>query len=146
MRFLLNNDSTLELRGAPQFLPLKGGLIVSCQVPDDTAINTPAFIAAQAETVVQAGAAGVRAQGVANVAAVSKVTDLPIVGLVKRYLDSCPVYITPLVSDVVELANAGATIVAIDATGRPRPDGQSLKEFIEAVRAVSTVPDRKSVV
>lgn len=140
MRFLLNNDSTLELRGAPQFLPLKGGLIVSCQVPDDTAINTPAFIAAQAETVVQAGAAGVRAQGVANVAAVSKVTDLPIVGLVKRYLDSCPVYITPLVSDVVELANAGATIVAIDATGRPRPDGQSLKEFIEAVRAVSTVP------
>lgn len=140
MRFLLNNDSALELRGLPQLSPLKGGLIVSCQVPDDTAINTPEFIAAQAETVVQAGAAGVRAQGVANVAAVSKVTDLPIVGLVKRYVDSCPVYITPLVSDVVELEKAGATIVAIDATGRLRPDGQSLKEFIEAVRAVSNVP------
>lgn len=139
MRFLLNNDSTLELRGAPQFLPLKGGLIVSCQVPDDTAINTPAFIAAQAETVVQAGAAGVRAQGVANVAGVSTVTNLPVIGLVKRYLDSCPVYITPLVSDVVELEKAGATIVAIDATGRLRPNGQSLKEFVEEVRAVSNV-------
>lgn len=140
MRFLLNNDSTLELRGAPQLLPLKSGLIVSCQVPDGTAINTPEFIAAQAATVVQAGAAGVRAQGVANVAAVSKVTNLPVIGLVKRYLDSCPVYITPLVSDVVELEKAGATIVAIDATGRLRPNGQSLKEFIEAVRAVSTIP------
>ena len=97
----MNNDSALELRGVPQFLPLKSGLIVSCQVQDDTAINTPDFIAAQAETVVQAGAAGVRAQGIANVAAVSKVTDLPLIGLVKRYVDSSPVYITPLVSDVV---------------------------------------------
>lgn len=139
MRFLLNNDSALELRGAPQFLPLKSGLIVSCQVPDDTAINTPDFIAAQAETVVQAGAAGVRAQGIANVAAVAKVTDLPLIGLVKRYMDSSPVYITPLVSDVVELEKAGATIVAIDATGRVRPGGQTLKEFIEQVRAVSSV-------
>lgn len=135
----MNNDSALELRGAPQFLPLKSGLIVSCQVPDDTAINTPEFIAAQAATVVQAGAAGVRAQGIANVAAVSKVTDLPLIGLVKRYVDSSPVYITPLVSDVVELEKAGATIVAIDATGRLRPGGQTLKEFIEQVRAVSNV-------
>lgn len=136
----MNNDSALELRGAPQLLPLKSGLIVSCQVPDDTAINTPEFIAAQAETVVQAGAAGIRAQGIANVAAVSNVTDLPIIGLVKRYIDSSPVYITPLVSDVVELEKAGATVVAIDATGRLRPGGQSLKDFIEQVRAVSSIP------
>ena len=139
MRFLLNNDSALELRGAPQLLPLKSGLIVSCQVPDDTAINTPEFIAAQAETVVQAGTAGVRAQGFANVAAISKITNLPIIGLIKRYEESCPVYITPLVSDVVELEKAGATVVAIDATGRLRPGGQTLKEFIEEVRAVSNV-------
>ena len=139
MRFLLNNDSALDLRGAPQLLPLKSGLIVSCQVPDDTAINTPEFIAAQAETVVQAGAAGIRAQGFANVAAISRITNLPIIGLIKRYEESCPVYITPLVSDVVELEKAGASVVAIDATGRLRPGGQSLKEFIEEVRAVSNV-------
>ena len=139
MRFLLNNDSALDLRGAPQLLPLKSGLIVSCQVPDDTAINTPEFIAAQAETVVQAGAAGIRAQGFANVAAISRITNLPIIGLIKRYEESCPVYITPLLSDVVELEKAGASVVAIDATGRLRPGGQSLKEFIEEVRAVSNV-------
>lgn len=135
----MSNDSALDLKGISQFLPIKSGLIVSCQVPDDTAINTPEFIAAQAQTVLQAGAVGIRAQGIANVAAISKITDVPIIGLIKRYEDSSPVYITPLVSDVVELEKAGATIVAIDATGRLRPGNQSLKDFIEQVRAVTNV-------
>jgi N-acylglucosamine-6-phosphate 2-epimerase len=60
------------------FLPLKGGLVVSCQVPDGTAANTPEFIAAQAQTVIQAGAVGIRAQGLDNVRAVAKVTNIPI--------------------------------------------------------------------
>lgn len=135
----MSNGSIAEIKGISSFLPIKSGLIVSCQVPDDTAINTPEFIAAQAQTVLQAGAAGIRAQGISNVAAIAKMTDVPIIGLIKRYDDSCPVYITPLVSDVVELEKVGATIVAIDATGRLRPGNQSLKQFIEEVRAVSNV-------
>lgn len=137
--FLLSNDSAVEIMGISQFLPLKNGLVVSCQVPDDTAINTPEFIAAQAHTVLQAGAAGIRAQGIENVTAISKLTDVPIIGLVKRYVDDSLVYITPLVSDVLELEKAGATIVAIDATGRLRPGNLTLKDFIEQVRAVSNV-------
>jgi N-acylglucosamine-6-phosphate 2-epimerase len=135
----LNNDSIAEIKDTSSFLPIKSGLIVSCQVPEDTAINTPEFIAAQAQTVLQAGAAGIRAQGISNVAAIAKLTDVPIIGLIKRYDDACPVYITPLVSDVVELEKAGATIVAIDATGRLRPGNKSLKQFIAEVRAVSDV-------
>lgn len=123
----------------PRLLPVKNGLIVSCQVPDDTAINTPEFIAAQALTVLQAGAAGIRAQGISNVKAISAITQVPIIGLVKRYDDTSPVYITPSVSDVIELEKAGATIVAIDATGRLRPGGQTLQEFITQVRLESNV-------
>lgn len=123
----------------PRLLPVKNGLIVSCQVPDDTAINTPEFIAAQALTVLQAGAAGIRAQGISNVKAISAITKVPIIGLVKRYDDTSPVYITPSVSDVIELEKAGATIVAIDATGRLRPGGQTLQEFITQVRLESNV-------
>ena len=118
---------------------MKNGLIVSCQVPDDTAINTPEFIAAQALTVLQAGAVGIRAQGVRNVEAISKLTKVPIIGLIKRYDDSSSVYITPSVSDVVELERAGATIVAIDATGRLRPGGQTLQDFITQIRLESNV-------
>ncbi len=118
---------------------MKNGLIVSCQVPDDTAINTPEFIAAQALTVLQAGAVGIRAQGIRNVEAISKLTKVPIIGLIKRYDNSSPVYITPSVSDVVELERAGATIVAIDATGRLRPGGQTLQDFITQIRLESNV-------
>ena len=118
---------------------MKNGLIVSCQVPDDTAINTPEFIAAQALTVLQAGAVGIRAQGIRNVEANSKLAKVPIIGLIKRYDNSSPVYITPSVSDVVELERAGATIVAIDATGRLRPGGQTLQDFITQIRLESNV-------
>ena len=118
---------------------MKNGLIVSCQVPDDTAINTPEFIAAQALTVLQAGAVGIRAQGIRNVEAISKLTKVPIIGLIKRYDNSSPVYITPSVSDVVDLERAGATIVAIDATGRLRPGGQTLQDFITQIRLESNV-------
>ena len=123
----------------PRLRPLMNGLIVSCQVPDDTAINTPEFIAAQALTVLQAGAVGIRAQGIKNIEAIAKVTTSPLIGLIKRYDESSAVYITPSVSDVVELQNAGATIVAVDATGRPRPGGQTLEDFVTQVRLESKV-------
>lgn len=135
----MSNSSIAQTKVDPRLLPVKNGLVVSCQVPDDTAINSPEFIAAQALTVLQAGAVGIRAQGIKNVEAISKVTTVPIIGLVKRYDDSSPVYITPSVSDVIELEKAGATIVAVDATGRLRPGGQTLEDFVTQVRLESKV-------
>lgn len=122
------------------FKTLKGGLIVSCQAPNGTPIDTPAFIAAQAQTVLEAGAVGIRAQGVENVAAISKVTDVPIIGLVKRYLDDTPVYITPTVKDVLDLERAGASIIAIDATERLRSGGVDLASFFKEIRKQTEVP------
>ena len=136
----LRNVSVSSARQISALASVKGGLIVSCQVPDGTAIDTPEFIAAQALTVIQAGAVGIRAQGIANVAAVAKVTDKPILGLVKRYLDTTPVYITPTVKDVVELEAAGASIIAIDATERFRADGVDLAKFLTEVRAETNIP------
>ncbi|SEQ34403.1 N-acylglucosamine-6-phosphate 2-epimerase/N-acetylmannosamine-6-phosphate 2-epimerase / N-acetylmannosamine kinase [Faunimonas pinastri] len=69
-----------------------------------------------------AGASGLRIQGVSYVAAVRAATKLPIIGLVKRDEPDTPVFITPRVRDVAELAEAGADIVAFDATLRVRPD------------------------
>jgi N-acylglucosamine-6-phosphate 2-epimerase len=125
---------------APAFRTLAGGLIVSCQVPDGTAIDTPQFIAAQALTVLEAGAVGIRAQGTANVAAIAKLTSVPIIGLVQRYSDSTPIHITAREADVAELDTAGASIVAVDATGRLRPNGVTLQDFLAAVRRMTDVP------
>ena len=135
----MSNSSVASHTAASALSRVKNGLIVSCQVPDDTAINTPEFIAAQALTVIQAGAVAIRAQGIENVKAIAKVVDVPIIGLVKRFDDACPVYITPSVSDVIELEKAGASIVAFDATGRLRPNDQTLKDFITQVRLETNV-------
>ncbi len=122
------------------FAPLKKGLVVSCQAPEGTPIDTPNFIVAQALTVVLAGAVGIRAQGIANVTALAASTKVPIIGLVKRYSDRTPIHITPEIDDVLELEKAGATIVAIDATERLRPEGVMLSEFMKRVRAKTDLP------
>ncbi len=121
------------------FAPLKRGMIVSCQVPDGTPIDTPEFIAAQAKTVLQAGAIGIRAQGVSNVMAVAEAVSVPIIGLIKRYSESTLIHITPEIEDVLNLEQAGADIVAIDATGRLRENGVSFPAFMEELRRRTNV-------
>ena len=135
----MQNISLSKKQIVSALAPIKGGLVVSCQAPDGTAIDTPEFIAAQALTVIQAGAVGIRAQGISNVAAVSKLIDKPILGLVKRYLDTTPIYITPTVQDVLDLELAGASIVAIDATERLRAEGQNLEKFLKDVRSETSI-------
>jgi len=77
-------------------------------------------MAAMARAAELAGAVGIRADGPAFVAAIRAVVDLPIIGIDKRP-DIDPVaYITPSIASVADLVSAGADLVAIDATCRPR--------------------------
>lgn len=121
------------------FATLKNGLVVSCQVPDGTPIDTPEFIAAQAGTVLQAGAVGIRAQGISNVRAIAASVNVPIIGLVKKFRNESPIYITPDVDDILELEQAGATIVALDATERMRPGNVSFTSFFAQLRNQSQI-------
>ena len=133
---LVTNRLQINHNAQASFALFKGGLIVSCQAPAGTPIDDPAFIRAQALTVEIAGASAIRAEGIENVKAVCASVKIPVIGLVKAYSDSSEVYITPRVEDVVNLAKAGASIVAVDATQRTRWNGQSLEEFfIEAKKA-----------
>lgn len=87
-----------------------------------------------ARAAAAAGAAGIRAQGIEDVADIRAAVDLPIIGLIKRRTEGTPIFITPLLEDVAALLEAGADIVAIDATTRPRADGTLGHEFIAAVK------------
>ncbi len=80
-----------------------------------------------------AGASALRIESVPYLQAVRAATKAPIVGIVKRDLDDTPVRITPWISDAEALADAGADIVAFDATNRVRP--ASLVELVAAVKA-----------
>ena len=84
-------------------------------------LDSPQHIVALAGSVILGGAAGLRIEGAANIAAVRRVTDRPIIGLMKVQRPGTEVYITPTVADVEAVIDAGADIVAFDATDRPRP-------------------------
>lgn len=101
---------------------LKNNLIVSCQPVVGGPMDSPAIIAAMAKASVAGGAAGVRVEGVANVAAARAAVTCPIIGIVKVALETSAVKITPFTQNVVDLISAGADIVAVDATDRDRPE------------------------
>src|SRR5690606_36625594 len=98
----------------------RGGVVVSCQAPEGSPLRQPSMLAAMAQAGDFAGAVGIRANGPADVAAIRAVVDLPIVGIDKRADIDPVVYITPSLESVASLVAAGADLVAIDATLRPR--------------------------
>jgi N-acylglucosamine-6-phosphate 2-epimerase len=117
------------------FDALRGGLIVSVQAWPGSAIDDPHVIGAMARAAQDGGAVAVRVQGEANLRAVRRRVELPIVGLVKREYPGFETYITPTLADVADVIAAQAEIIAVDATARPRPDGSSLEDVVMVARA-----------
>lgn len=113
---------------------IRGGLIASCQAAPISPFRDPEAMRTMVEAVRVGGAVAVRVESVAHVAA-ARGSGLPVVGLVKRASPGRDVYITPTVADVHELIAAGASIVAADGTMRPREDGASLADLVDAAHA-----------
>ncbi len=111
------------------------GLVVSCQAPVDSPLHEPAVIAAMAQAAVNQGAAGVRIDTPTHVAAVRSRLDQPIIGLWKQQIPGFDVYITPQFHHAVKIAQAGADIIAIDATLRQRPDHSTVADLIAQIHA-----------
>jgi N-acylglucosamine-6-phosphate 2-epimerase len=107
-------------------------LVVSCQPVDDGPMDRDDIVAALARAAIAGGAGGVRIEGARRVAAVRQALDAPIIGIVKRDLSDSPVRITPFLSDVEALANAGADIIAVDATNRIRPE--TIANLLNAIK------------
>ena len=94
-------------------------------------MRDPEVIAAMAEASLCNGASGVRLESPEHIGAVRRrCPDALIVGLWKRTYGDSPVYITPGWAEIQAVWAAGADVVAIDATDRHRPSGQSLEELI----------------
>ena len=107
--------------------------IVSCQARDDNPLAGAHFMRAMALAAIGGGAHAIRAGGAEDVRAIREVTDLPIIGLVKKDAPGFEVYITPDLESVRELSDAGANVIALDATLRDRP--VPLEKLFAKVRA-----------
>ncbi|MEV6964392.1 N-acetylmannosamine-6-phosphate 2-epimerase [Hamadaea sp. NPDC051192] len=116
---------------APVLAAIRGGLVVSCQAPPGDPLRDPEVLARMAASVVRAGAIGVRVNGVEVVRRTRALVTTPVIGLWKDGDEG--VYITPTARHALDVAAAGADIVAVDATARPRPDGRTLADTVAAI-------------
>lgn len=113
---------------------LRGGLIVSCQALEDEPLHGPEFMAAMARAAEQGGAVGIRANTPVDIRAIKAACSLPVIGLYKRNYPNSDIYITPTMAEVRDVIAAGAQVVAIDATARPRPDGLDLPALFARIK------------
>ena len=91
---------------------LNDKLVVSCQPVEKGPMDHPEIVKSMALAAEAGGAGGLRVEGIANVKAIRHLTELPIIGLIKRNLNEYNVRITPLIEDVEILSNFGAAIIA----------------------------------
>lgn len=109
-----------------------GGLIVSCQAPRRSPLRDPSIIARIAQAAELGGAVGLRVNGFDDVAAVSGVTSIPIIGLHKVPGPRRDI-ITPDEGLAHALLEAGADIVAVEATMETLGDDLALLDRIRAL-------------
>ena len=107
------------------------GLIVSCQARADNPLHGPRFMRTMALAARQGGAIAIRATGPDDIAAVAA-AGLPVIGIHKVFSPTHPVYITPNLAAAEAIVAAGAQVVALDCTQRPR-DGEPPDELVRRV-------------
>lgn len=114
---------------------LKGKLIVSCQALPNEPLHSSFIMSRMAVAAKEGGASGIRANTKEDIAEIKKAVDLPVIGIVKRDYADSQIYITPTMKEIRELMEVGPEIIAIDATDRPRPEGKTLVEFFQEIKA-----------
>ena len=112
---------------------LRGGLVVSCQAPADSPLHHASVIAAMAEASANRGAVGIRVDSPEHVSVVHQRVTVPVIGLWKQVILGSDVYITPQFEHAKAVAEAGADIIAINATARPRPGGEQLPLLVQKI-------------
>ena len=110
------------------------GLIVSCQVNSKDPLYLPGIVPKLVEAAIWGGAVGIRANTPEDIKAIREITDLPLIGLWKIYSDNSPVFITPTMKAVEAVINAGADIIAVDATDRLTEEGEKAYKIIPKIK------------
>ncbi len=119
---------------------VQGQLIVSCQALPDEPLFGADIMAKMAVAAVVGGAAAIRANTPVDIAAIRQAVAVPIIGLFKEEIEGYPVYITPTLHHALAVAEAGADVIAIDATARARPEPGTLADFIQRIHVQTGLP------
>lgn len=115
---------------------LKEGLIVSCQALPHEPLFGSKYMGKMAIAAKEGGAVGIRANTLKDIVAIRRAIkdSLPIIGLIKKDYTDSTIYITPTIKEVKELIKSKADVIALDATSRTRPNGETLESLVKYIR------------
>jgi N-acylglucosamine-6-phosphate 2-epimerase len=133
-------DEIRQQRVAAFVEQVQGKLIVSCQALAHEPLFGAEIMARMARAAVEGGAAAIRANTPVDIEAIRKAVTLPIIGLYKEDIPGYPVYITPTLRHALAVAEAGADVIAIDATARSRPEPGTLADYIARIHMQTGLP------
>ncbi|MEF2245057.1 MULTISPECIES: N-acetylmannosamine-6-phosphate 2-epimerase [unclassified Paenibacillus] len=114
---------------------IKGGLVVSCQALEHEPLHSSFIMAKMALAAKEGGAAGIRANSKRDIIAIKQEVALPVIGIVKRDYEGSEVFITATKIEIDELLESGCDMIAMDATMRARPNGETLLELVNYCRS-----------
>jgi N-acylglucosamine-6-phosphate 2-epimerase len=123
----------LRPSGESLFQSLRGRLIVSCQASGGSPLDHIDTLRRIAASVLRGGASGLRAEGVESIRAFRNLTELPLIGIIKKYDANGDVYITPDFQSARAISEAGADIIALDCTHRRLYEPEPWPELIRRI-------------
>ena len=109
------------------------GLIVSSQALEGNPLRNSEYLAVMAEAAVLGGSKAIRANGVEDIKEMRKRISVPIIGIDKKKDSSGRTVITPDFEGVKRIAQAGATIIAMDVTDYPSDIAEDRKTLIDRI-------------
>lgn len=125
---------------------IKNNVIISVQAQANEPLYDEKCMLAMMQSVINGGASALRVANVRDVKNAKENFDVPIIGITKpniipqNYKEL--VYITPTVKDCVGLIDAGADIIAFDATARKNntsENNSSLNDIISTIKNANKI-------
>ena len=118
---------------------LRQKLVISCQASPGDPMEDTGTLRRVAQSVVMGGAEALRLNSAADIRAIRQDTQLPIIGIQKAY-EGGALRITPDFAAAKALAQAGASVIALDCTDRTHTFGEPWREIVHRVQSELHLP------